>query len=90
VRWSFGSSAVGLRLCKKCSGERGPGKLERGRENQRVSRVADGEAKLTDATYRARARRRSQNGRQSTVGGGRALWSRAQSERERERARGFD
>jgi hypothetical protein len=33
----------GLRLHKKRSGERGPGKSERGRENQRASRVADGE-----------------------------------------------
>jgi hypothetical protein len=35
---------AGLRLLKKRSGERGPGKLERGRANQRVSRVADGKA----------------------------------------------
>jgi hypothetical protein len=85
VRWSFGSTAVGLWLRKKCSSESGPDKPERGRENQRVSRVADGEAKLTEATDGARARRRSQNGRQSTVGGGGALWSRAQIEREGER-----
>jgi hypothetical protein len=76
-----------LRLHKKCSDERGPGKPERGRANQRVSRVADGEAELTEATDGARARRRSQNGRQSMVGGGGAPWSRAQSEREGERVR---
>ena len=52
-----------------------------------MSRVADGKAELTEATDGARARRCSQNGRQSTVGGGRALWSRAQSEREGERVR---
>jgi hypothetical protein len=85
VQWSLGSTAAGLRLRKKRSGERGPGKLERGRANQRVSRVADGKAELTEATDGARARRRSQNGRQSTVGGGRVLWSRAQSEGEGER-----
>jgi hypothetical protein len=87
VRWSLGSTAVGLWLPKKRSGERGPGKPERGRENQRVSRVADGKAELTEATDGARARRRAQDGRQSTVGGGRPLWSRVQSERER--VRGF-
>jgi hypothetical protein len=85
VRWSLGSTAAGLRLRKKRSGERGPGKLERGSANQRVSRVADDKAELTEATDGARARRRSQNERQSTVGGGEALWSRAQSEREGER-----
>jgi hypothetical protein len=80
--------AAGLRLRKKRSSEHGPGKPERGRANQRVSRVADAKAELTEATGGARARRRSQNGRQSTVGGGGALWSRVQSERER--VRGFD
>jgi hypothetical protein len=75
----------GLRLRKKRPGERGPGKPERGRANQRVSQVADGEAQLTEATDGARARRRSQNGRWSTVSGGRAIWSRAQRERERAR-----
>jgi hypothetical protein len=58
VRWSFGSTAAGLWLRKKRSGERGPGKPERGRANQRVSRVADGKAELTEATNGARARRR--------------------------------
>jgi hypothetical protein len=63
----------GLRLRKKHSGERGPGKPERGRANQRVSRVADGEAELTEATDEARARRWSQNGQRSTVSGGGAI-----------------
>jgi hypothetical protein len=40
----------GLRLRKKRSGEHRPGKPERGRANQRVSRVDDDEAKLTEAT----------------------------------------
>jgi hypothetical protein len=57
----------GLQLRKKRSGERGPGKSERGRANQRASRVADGEAELTAATDGAWSRRRSQNGRRSTV-----------------------
>jgi hypothetical protein len=73
VRWSLVSTAAGLRLRKKRSGERGPGKPERGRANQRVSRVADGKAELTEATDGTRARRQSQNGHQSTVGGGGAL-----------------
>jgi hypothetical protein len=50
-------------LRKKRSSERRLGKPERGRANQRVSRVADGKPKLTEATDGARARRRSQNGR---------------------------
>jgi hypothetical protein len=57
VRWSFGSTAAGLRLRKKCSGEHGLGKPEGERANQRVSRVADSEAELTEATDGARARR---------------------------------
>jgi hypothetical protein len=77
-----GAPAVQERSC-----ERGPGKPERGRANQRVSRVADGKAELTEATDGAWARRRSQNGRQSMVGGGGALYSRVQSEREGERVR---
>jgi hypothetical protein len=87
VRWSLESTAAGLRLRKKRSGERGPGKPKRGRANQRVSRVADGKVELTEATDRAWARRRSQNGRQSTAGGGGVLWSCAQSEGEGERVR---
>jgi hypothetical protein len=48
-----------LRLRKKRFGESGPGKSERGRANQRASRVANGEAELTAAMDVARARRRS-------------------------------
>jgi hypothetical protein len=77
----------GLRLRKKRSGERGPGKSERGRANQRASRVADSEAELTAATNGARARWRSRSGRRSSASGGGATWSRAQSERRGERVR---
>jgi hypothetical protein len=35
--YGLGSTAAGLRLRKKHSGERGLGKPERGRANQRVS-----------------------------------------------------
>jgi hypothetical protein len=59
LRWSFGSTAVGLRMRNKCSGERGPGKPEGKRANQRVSRVADSEAELTEATDGTHARWRS-------------------------------
>jgi hypothetical protein len=45
----------GLRLHKKCSGECGLGKSERGRANQKVSRVADGKPELTEATDGVRA-----------------------------------
>jgi hypothetical protein len=48
-----------LQLCKKRSGEREPGKPERGGANQRMSRVDDDKAELTEATDEARARRRS-------------------------------
>jgi hypothetical protein len=68
VRRGRGSKA--LRLCKKCSGERGPGKPDREMVNRRVSRVADREAELTEATDGARARRWSQNGRWPSVSGG--------------------
>jgi hypothetical protein len=75
----------GLWLRKMCSGKRRPGKPEREKANRRVSRVADSEAKLTEAKDGARARRRSQNGRWSSVSCGGATWSRAQSERGGER-----
>jgi hypothetical protein len=76
----------GLQLRKKHSGERGPGKPGMEKANRRVSRVADGEAELTEARGGARARRRSQDGQRSSVSGGGASWLRAQSERG---ARGF-
>jgi hypothetical protein len=40
----------GLRLRKKCSGERGLGKTKMKRANRGVSQVADDEAELTEAT----------------------------------------
>jgi hypothetical protein len=51
-----------------------------------VSRVADGKAKLTVALDGARAQRRPQNRRWTSAGGGGALGSRGQSEREGEGA----
>jgi hypothetical protein len=47
----------GLRLHGEESGERGPRKPEGLGTNRGVSRVADGEAELTEATSAARARR---------------------------------
>jgi hypothetical protein len=52
----------GLRLRKKCSSERGPGKPEGERTNQRVSRPAGDAAELTEGTGTMRAQRRSWNG----------------------------
>jgi hypothetical protein len=51
----------GLRLCKKCSGERGPDAARRERAHRRVSRAADSKAELTVALDGARARRRPRN-----------------------------
>jgi hypothetical protein len=52
----------GLRLRKKCSSERGPGKLGRESANRRVSRVAGDAAVLTEATNVTRTQQRSRNG----------------------------
>jgi hypothetical protein len=41
---------------KNRSGERGPGKPERGRAHRRVSRAANGEVNLTEAKDGVRAR----------------------------------
>jgi hypothetical protein len=68
-------------LCKNYSGERGPGATGMERAHRRVSRVADGKAKLTVAW----AQRRPRNRRWTSVGGGGALGSRGQRERERGR-----
>jgi hypothetical protein len=87
VRWSLGSTAAGLRLRKNCSGECGPGAAGRERAHRRVSRVADGKAKLTVALDGARAQRRPRNRRWTSMGGGGALGSHGQSEREGEGAR---
>jgi hypothetical protein len=48
----------GLWLHRSDSGERGPSEPEGLRANRGVSRVADGEAELNDATGVARARQR--------------------------------
>jgi hypothetical protein len=77
---------VGLRLCKNRSGEHGPGAAGRERAHRRVSRVADGKAKLTVALDGARAQRRPRNRRWTSAGGRGALGSRGQSEREGEGA----
>ena len=50
-----GATVAELRLRKNRSDEHGPNKLERGRAHQRVSRAANGEAKLTEAKDGARA-----------------------------------
>jgi hypothetical protein len=71
-------------LCKNYSGERGPGATGMERAHRRVSRVADGKAKLTVAW----AQRRPRNRRWTSVGGGGALGSRGQRERERARELG--
>jgi hypothetical protein len=52
-----------LRLRKNHSGERGPDRPERGRAHRRVSRVADGKAKLTVTLDGARVQRRPRNRR---------------------------
>jgi hypothetical protein len=48
----------GLQLHGEVSGERGPSELKRLGANRGVSRVADDEAELTEATGATRARRR--------------------------------
>jgi hypothetical protein len=58
-----------LRLSKNHSGERGPAEPGREGAHRRVSRVADGKAKLTVALDGARAQRRPRN-RWWTSGGG--------------------
>jgi hypothetical protein len=86
VRWSLGSTTVGLRLRKNCSGEHGPGAARRERAHRRVSRVAYGKVKLTVALDGARAQRRPRNRRWTLAGGGGALGSREQRVREGEGA----
>jgi hypothetical protein len=81
-----GATVAELRLCKNHSGEHEPNSPERGRAHRRVSRVADGKAKLTVALDGARAQRRPRNRRWTSGGGGggsRFAWA----ERERERGR---
>jgi hypothetical protein len=71
---------------RKRSGEHGPDEIERERAHRRVSRVADGKAKLTVALAGARAQRRPQNRRWASAGGGGALGSCGKSKREGEGA----
>jgi hypothetical protein len=85
VRWSLGSTAAGLRLRKKRSGERGPDVAGKEMAHRRVSRAADSKAELTVALDGARARRRPRNRQWSSAGGGEAPCTRGQSEREGER-----
>jgi hypothetical protein len=86
VRWSLGSTVAGLQLRKNCSSERGLGTTGRERAHRRVPRVADGKAKLIVALDGARAQRWPRNRRWTSAGGGGALSSRGQSEREGEGA----
>ena len=81
-----GATMAELRLCKNHSGERGPAEPRREGAHRRVSRVADGKAKLAVALDGARAPQRPRNRRWTSAGGGEALGSRGQSEREGERA----
>jgi hypothetical protein len=52
----LGSTTVELRLHGENTGERGPGEIEGLGANQRVSRVAGEESKLTEATDTTEAR----------------------------------
>jgi hypothetical protein len=81
-----GATMTDSSCARKRSGERGPGAVGRERAHRRVSRVADGKAKLTVALDGTRAQRRPWNRRWTTAGGGGALGSRRQSEREGEGA----
>jgi hypothetical protein len=74
-----------LRLRENHSGERGPSEPGREGANRRVSRAADSEAELIVAVDGARTRRWPRNRRQWAAGGGGALCTCGQSEREGER-----
>jgi hypothetical protein len=65
-----GATVAELRLHKNHSGERRLDTAEGERAHRRVSRVADGKAKLTMALDRARAQRRPRNRRWTSTGGG--------------------
>jgi hypothetical protein len=56
TRRGLRSTAVTLRLCEECFGERGPGEPEGEEANQRASQIVRDKAKLTEATDTARAR----------------------------------
>jgi hypothetical protein len=79
-----GATVVDSGCARKCSGEHEPGAAGMERAHRRVSRVADGKAKLTVALDGARAQLRPRNRRWTSASGGGALGSRRQSEREGE------
>jgi hypothetical protein len=58
TRGSLGSTVVNSGYTGKYSGERGPGEPKGLGANRGVSRVADGEAELTEATSATGARQR--------------------------------
>jgi hypothetical protein len=76
-----------LRWGRERTCERGPRETEGEGANRGVSWVTSDEAKLTEVTDTARARRRPQNGHETTANDGGASWVRALSEREGEGAR---
>jgi hypothetical protein len=71
----------GLRLCKKCSDERGPGKLEGERTNRRVSRAAGDAAELSEGMGVAGSTSVAKRQRSSVSGGGACLVTHAGRER---------
>jgi hypothetical protein len=73
-----------LWLHRKNSNECGPGGLEGLGVNRGVFQVPGDRAELPGQQTRRGVPRRSYNGRRTSVGGGGALWSRVQSEREGE------
>jgi hypothetical protein len=83
TRWM---TVAKLRLRKNHSGERGPAESRREGAHQRVSRVADGKAKLTVALDEAQAQRQPRNRRWTSAGAGGTLGSCGQSERDGEGA----
>jgi hypothetical protein len=90
-RRHWDATVAELRLCKNHSGERGPAEPGRGRAHRRVSRVADGKAKLTVALDGTRAQRWPRNRRWTSVGGGggsRFTWAERESWAEGANGRG--
>jgi hypothetical protein len=71
----LGSTVVALRLLEESSSERGPGEPEGEGANRRASRIAGDKVELTEATNMARARRRPQNGRETTASGDETPWA---------------
>jgi hypothetical protein len=69
ARRGHGSTTVELR---QRTSERGPGQPEGKGANRGASRVAGDKVELTEATNMARARRRLQNGHETTVSGARS------------------